>query len=105
MICLLKIYFSQLIELIGCGQKFLSLSLSVSLSLFMSNIDQFIKAAERGDYDLVCSLLSRGVDINQKNSYGYTALILASYNGHERVVSLLIERGANIDIQNNVRIL
>jgi hypothetical protein len=28
----------------------------------------------------------------------------AAYNGHERVVSLLIERGANLDIQNKVRI-
>jgi ankyrin repeat protein len=33
-----------------------------------------------------------------------TALMTASYHGHERVVSLLIERGANIDIQNNVSI-
>ena len=105
MICLLKISFSQLIELIGCGQKFLPLSLSLSLSLFMSNIDQFVDAAERGDYNLVSSLLSQGIDIDGKNRYGYTALFGASANGQERVVSLLIERGANIDIQNNVRIL
>jgi ankyrin repeat protein len=36
--------------------------------------------------------------------YGYTPLLIASCNGHERVVSLLIERGANIHLQNNVSI-
>ncbi len=82
------------------------LFLSLSLSPFMSNIDQFVQAAGRGDYYVVSSLLSRGININEKNSYGYTALIIASIYGNERVVSLLIERGANLDIQeSNVRIL
>jgi len=71
----------------------------------MSNINQFVDAARRGDYNLVSSLLSQGINIDGQNRYGDTALIDASYYGHERVVSLLIERGANIDIQNNVRIL
>ncbi len=71
----------------------------------MSNIDQFVSAAREGDYDVVFSLLSQGINIDGKNSDGWTALIWASYYGHERVVSLLIERGANIDIQNKVRIL
>jgi hypothetical protein len=71
----------------------------------MFNLNKFVSAAWDGDYDLVCSLLSEGRDINQKNSYGDTALIVASANGHERVVTLLIERGAILDIQNNVSIL
>jgi ankyrin repeat protein len=70
----------------------------------MSNINQFLDAAWTGDYDLVSSLLSRGLNINE-NSGGCTALLAASNYGHERVVSLLIERGVNIDIQDNVRIL
>ena len=74
----------------------------------MSNIDQFVKAAERGDYNLVSSLLSQGINFDEKSHqfqwFGFTALIVASSKGHERVVSLLIERGANIHIQNNVRI-
>ena len=32
---------------------------------------------------------------------GRTALMLADYNGKTEVASLLIERGASIDIQNN----
>ena len=72
----------------------------------MSNIDQFVYAARSGDYNLVSSLLSRGINIDGKDRSGDTALIDASRSGNERVVSLLIERGANIDIQeSDVRIL
>jgi ankyrin repeat protein len=71
----------------------------------MSNIDsRLVDAARRGDYDLVSSLLSQGIDIDQMSS-DWTALIIASRHGHERVVTLLIERGANLDLQDHVSIL
>ncbi len=57
----------------------------------MSNIDQFVDAAREGDYDVVSSLLSEGIDINQKNSFGNTALMNASGRNDEKVVSLLTE--------------
>ena len=41
----------------------------IYFSLFMSNINQFVDAARDGDYEVVCSLLSRGININEKNSY------------------------------------
>jgi len=54
--------------------------------------------------DVVSSLLSRGVDINGRNHNGDTALMRACYGGNEAVVSLLIERGANIEIKNKVSV-
>ena len=37
--------------------------------------------------------------------YGYTALYIASRNGHERIVEALIDSGANVDLQITVRII
>ena len=75
----------------------------------MSETRYLFAATLRGDYDVVCSLLSQEkspiLNINQKNISGDTALIWASCNGDERVVSLLIERGANLDRQNKVSII
>ena len=39
----------------------------------------------------------RGVMCGQ----GYTALILASYNGHLEIVALLLDRGASMEHANN----
>ena len=61
-------------------------------------------AAEREDISVVSSLLSEGVDINGKNRVGDTPLHRASYGGNDSVVSLLVERGANLTIKNTVRI-
>ena len=36
---------------------------------------------------------------------GATALIVASWKGHEEVVRLLLEEGASVNIRNKVRIL
>ena len=38
-----------------------------------------------------------------QNDLGFTALGIASQEGHVEVVRLLIERGASIDYQNKVR--
>ncbi len=66
--------------------------------------ERLIDAASRGDYDGVISLLDGGGDVNCKNGDGWSPLLLASGNGHERVVSLLIERGAQVNIKSDVRI-
>ncbi len=64
-----------------------------------------IVSAYTGDESRVFRLLSQGEDINIQCCNGCTPLILASMKGHERIVSLLIERGANISHKNRVRVI
>ena len=49
-------------------------------------------AAEAGDAQLVARLLGEGRDVNEADGSGYTALFLASENGHVEVVRLLLAR-------------
>jgi ankyrin repeat protein len=63
----------------------------------------FLWAASNGYTDLVELLISKGVEINQKNELtGETALIFASKGGHNKTVSLLINNNADITIRDNV---
>jgi ankyrin repeat protein len=40
-------------------------------------------------------LLQNGAKVNFRNEYGRTPLSLAAENGHEAVMKLLLENGAN----------
>ncbi len=40
-------------------------------------------------------------DVNQKNSKGETALMYAAWNDYTDIVHLLLEKGANLDLQTN----
>ena len=48
-------------------------------------------------------LLSRpGIDVNAKNKFGQTALILAAWKGHDRVVKALLDHGeVDLTIRDN----
>ncbi|XP_015219420.2 ankyrin repeat domain-containing protein 50 [Lepisosteus oculatus] len=54
-------------------------------------------AAGRGYGDVVSLLLDRGADPGHKDQDGMTPLLLAAYEGHEEVVELLLEAGADVD--------
>ena len=69
-------------------------------------INQFVTAAFNGDENTVRSLLlTSQVNINDKNKYGYTALMIAAGNNKESIVSLLIDKGADINMKDNVSII
>ena len=60
---------------------------------------ELLDAAEEGRFDIVEQLLAiPGIDVNAKDNYGDTALILAVKNGYVAVVKLLL---ANDDIDIN----
>ena len=63
--------------------------------------DQLISAAEMGEIDKVKEFLDQGVPVEARNQDGWTALMKASYEGHENIVRELIVRGADVDAQEN----
>jgi ankyrin repeat protein len=57
-------------------------------------------AAASGQYKEVLSLLQQGLRVEELNQDGYTSLHLAAKYGHEAVVRLLVDWGANIHARN-----
>ena len=63
--------------------------------------DALLISAEDGKYLLVKFLLEAGVNVNYKiENTGGTALMRANWSGHIKVVRLLLEFGAKVDIQD-----
>lgn len=65
-----------------------------------------MEAAYRGDLAMVRALVEHGADINEKNAYGATALMMAAgaglvtpqtYQGDTGVLKYLIQRGADVN--------
>jgi hypothetical protein len=59
------------------------------------NTSQLIEAAKAADIDRVQALIERGDDLEQKDSYGWTALNWAAGRGDLAIVRFLLEAGAN----------
>ena len=59
--------------------------------------DPIHDAALDGDFDEVQRQLDAGVDVNEESSKGLTPLHYAASAGHNDIVELLIERGANVN--------
>ncbi|OTA94530.1 hypothetical protein M434DRAFT_394581 [Hypoxylon sp. CO27-5] len=56
--------------------------------------DELLEACRRGDLKRTQELISAGVNINGKDRFDYTPLIVASLCGHYELVELLLESGA-----------
>lgn len=58
----------------------------------------FRGAARYGDVERLRTLLDTGSDVDARDRYHQTGLMLAAQGGHVDVVRLLIERGADLDV-------
>ncbi|KAH9601443.1 Ankyrin repeat-containing domain [Trypanosoma melophagium] len=56
-------------------------------------------ACQRGQLSLAKSLVEKG-NLNARDRYGNTALVLAAYAGHIKVVEYLLEKGVDLSIRN-----
>ena len=54
------------------------------------------QAATHGDVESARRLLQSGADVDSRDRYGQTALMQAAHHGHEALVELLIENGAEV---------
>ena len=62
------------------------------------DLDQaLLHAVTAGYTECSSALLSRGASVNARDSHENTVLMLACQLGHEQIVSLLLENGANAD--------
>lgn len=69
------------------------------MSLSSSDFMALQTAARQGLVDRVRELLDRGIDQNTPPGMprGWSPLMYAAWNGHEAVVRLLVERGADVN--------
>jgi hypothetical protein len=58
------------------------------------------RSVEAGQEHRVEELLKQDVDVNERAEYGWTALLYAAAQGYPRIVRLLLDAGANIDMGN-----
>jgi ankyrin repeat protein len=55
-------------------------------------------AIKRGDIHTVRSLVGRRMDVNARDRYGQTALMLAAHAGHCEIVETLIAQRADLNV-------
>jgi len=63
----------------------------------ISRVREFFRAALEGKTRVLRDLLKNRIDPNSKDATGNTALMIASYLGHDEVVRVLIRAGANVN--------
>ena len=55
------------------------------------------QAIHRGDIDRLKRLIREGADVNARDRYGQTALMIAAKNGRSRLVQFLVDQGADLN--------
>jgi len=70
--------------------------------LFNEKEASFIQAASDGDVSKLLAIIEEGININCQDKSGYSALILASMKGKDKVVKVLLDRHAEVDLTTKV---
>jgi ankyrin repeat protein len=95
----MKSLFLLAVLLLGSGQAFAASALNAvpneAEQVQTQLRDYFFNAARFGDNQVLDEFIQAGYDLNTADEKGYTALILAAYNGHLDTVERLIAAGAD----------
>lgn len=76
-------------------------TIDYDLVLIKDQFDILLKSCKEGKLDSIMKIANIETIVNDKDSNGWTALILATYNGHLDVVKYLISHGADPYCVNN----
>jgi ankyrin repeat protein len=59
-------------------------------------VSDLMTAVRRNDVDRVRTLISQGVDVDAVDNNGDAPLVMAAYLGHDEILRLLLEAGADV---------
>lgn len=87
-------------NIIENGEVTLARAKSTAISLPDEDFEKMIKAARNGKWHRLQQLLKQPknlewIDYKKPGDFGYTILMTAILNGHDNIVSLLLNKGAN----------
>ena len=93
----------EFIQRVGIIEMFVNNDVIISPNeTTITDLEQcFFEFAVTGNQFGISTLLELGVDVDHKSSEGRTALMIASYAGHQQCVQMLTSANANVDIQDN----
>ncbi|WP_419535971.1 formyltransferase family protein [Endozoicomonas sp.] len=81
--------------------KLIFSTIDYNLCLYKDSLEKMLKACKAGDKELINKLSENSFLINEKNSKGWSPIIVAAYYGFIDIVSILVSKGAAINDQNN----
>ncbi len=64
---------------------------------------RLLRAAAKGQTEAVKSLIGSGVTVDSQNDSGLTSLMMAAKNGHIDTVNVLLEAGADVNVESKGR--
>jgi len=85
-------------------KKIYTLIISLYSVTMLSAIDlgsPLLNAVDEQNFEEVVKLVNAGAKINQKNSIGFTPLLIAAGWGDVKMVKFLINHGASFNIKSN----
>lgn len=86
---------------IGNQNSVIISTIDYNICLYFDRFDELLKACESGNLNLVKEICAVRKHINTCNSYGWTPIIVATYNSKTDIVKYLISVGANIFCKNH----